>query len=263
MITKDLILLNGYKEPLKEVKKGYGYYGTVAITSDRENIQCHDCGRLFKNLSFHVCVHGMTLKEYKTKYGLSAMTSLTSENYREQQKLRLAKTLSNPKYMAKLIRNRKSHPPKGHYISLEERNKRGNCPDQLLDYIKKVSIEIGHTPSVIEFKSSKGMEKFVPAIYRTYGSWKKALELIGLESKKKQYGARIFSKEQKYSDEMILEYLYNFWKTNNSVPTGTDSKRGLIPAMSCYKRFGGIIEARRLSGIPNWQDMRGGFHLTS
>ena len=55
-----------YKQPLRPVEDGYGYYGTIATSQDRDFIQCHVCGRLFRGLGRHINMHhALTGREYK------------------------------------------------------------------------------------------------------------------------------------------------------------------------------------------------------
>lgn len=76
---------DGYKEPLKPVKNGYGYVGTVTYSKDGEYIQCHICGRACKDLKPHVYYsHKKTSPEYKTEFGLAAKNGLIAPKLREK-----------------------------------------------------------------------------------------------------------------------------------------------------------------------------------
>lgn len=80
------LLYENYKEPLKQIEKGkgYGYYGTLALTEDGEYVQCHICGNLFPNVGMHLRKHKIAARDYKEKYGLALETGLVSEPERRR-----------------------------------------------------------------------------------------------------------------------------------------------------------------------------------
>jgi len=55
----------------------YGEFGVLAYDDLADRIQCHACGRWFEKLtSFHLKRHGLTIANYKERYGLNATTAL-------------------------------------------------------------------------------------------------------------------------------------------------------------------------------------------
>lgn len=249
-----------YKEPLRAIPKGdgYGYYGAILMSKDMTKIQCHICGKLFKSLSFHLMnEHKTTAFEYKEKYGLARQTALISESLRweyKQKTLEWLKGLTQEEkdaYRAKrsqiikAVNEKRTH--KQPTIRLETKNKRGTCPDQLLDKINKVAQKLGHTPSKHEFIGECGSQRYTHLIYTTFGSWSKAVELAGLSPHEPKKGGNTVGK---YDQDTLLEYLRIFAQENNRVPTATDFRRGLLPSYETYiSRFGGIEKARQLAGV--------------
>lgn len=261
------LTLNHYKEPLKEVVKaeGTGYYGALLGTPDGNLVQCHVCGELFEHLGYHINrAHKLNANDYKEKYELAYKTALCSENYRQNQKATFMKMLNSlseeekdaykQRHRERLIKARAEGKMFAHgkSITLETKNKRGTCPDQLLDKIKEIAERIGKTPSKAEFILETGTQRYVHLIYKTYGSWSKAIEMLGMEVRKAKSNPR---SKKRYSNEELLEYLAIYAQENNKVPTHTDFKRGLLPDYSVYtRRFGSIEEARQLAGVYEFVD---------
>lgn len=257
------LTLHYYKEPLTKVKNGYGFIGCLLSTIEGDAVQCHICGELFIDLAKHVSQkHNITSVEYKDKFQLARKTALISENERmarKQRFLNYLKSLTEEEKREFKIRAReryKNNHSRSRQISLETKNKRGTCPDQLLQKIKDVAKKIGHTPSKTEFINECDSQRYVHLIYKTFGSWTKALKLIGMEPKKpintgNSDGYNQYNK--KYSDEELLEYLVIFAQENNRKPTATDFRRGLLPPYYHYtRRWGGIENARLEAGVYNF-----------
>lgn len=262
---KDTMLtLKNYKEPLLEVGPGgFGYLGAILMSLDGEKMQCHICGKLFGDVGTHSRqAHKVTVDEYKERFELARTTSLISESVRESRKNQMLLILSRMTFdQRKKIRrnsaaayrlwrfeNKEKIASIRWNISLETKNKRGTCPDQLLEKIREVQKTLGKTPSKIEFIHETGTQRFVHLIYKTFGSYKKAVQMAGLPPAVSSCGKGL--KRKKYSDDELLEYLNIYHKEEGHIPTETDCRRGLIPASGVYKRhFGSLPKARELAGI--------------
>lgn len=240
----EFLTLKHYKEPLKEVKGGFGFYGAIQVTLDGSKIQCHECGELFGNVGLHAWHrHDLTATAYKEKYQLSPSTALISEQDRLERKERALR-----QFMSMTKKEREAWSKKGRKLSmrshrkesLELKNKKGTCPDQLLGHINEAADAIGHVPSKKEFIEFWGSQRYVHLIYKTFGSYRKAVEQAKLIPRGTPY----------YSDEELLEKLRSFKEMNGIIPTGTDCKRNLLPSRKTYqRRFGGLAKARSLAGI--------------
>lgn len=254
-----------YKEPLTEIKNGFGYYGCLLSSTDGEKVQCAICGGLYGELSKHITPkHGITAREYKEKYGLAYSTALISEKIRESRKQTTLVWVEKMKrqhgadwrmYLRTMgqkgnLARRTTAQPR---LTLESKNKRGTCPDQLLDRIIKVKEEIGHTPSKDEFIAATGTQRYVHLIYKTFGSWTGAVSKAGLRPKPNMGNLteRVGNQQKPYyEDEELLEYLRIFYEQNNKIPTETDCRRGMIPPSTTYaRRFGSLVIARERAGI--------------
>lgn len=63
--------------PYTKVEGGHGCYGVVLWDRDADKIQCHVCGKWFKQLHTHArFAHKLSGREYKEEYGLSLKTPL-------------------------------------------------------------------------------------------------------------------------------------------------------------------------------------------
>ena len=241
---RDIIFLN-YKEPLKETR--HGYLGAISGTRDGALIQCHICGKFYQSLSFHIFhAHSIRAKEYKIKFQLSNKTPIVSENMRKVLKERLRKYVSSltkeqlKKRIEQITKNR--HRTGGRKNRLEHANKRGNCPDQLLDKILEVKESLGHTPTITEFMRETGGQKYTWKIQSVFGTWRKALKKLNLKPTKNPGKGH-----RQYTDEELLDYLENYWRMNGIPPTSSDSRMGYIPSMRAYRNhFGSLQQAREL-----------------
>lgn len=265
MISSDLVYLH-YKEPLKKIpkKEGVGYYGTILMSKKMDRIQCHICGELFESLGSHLNrTHGTTAKEYREKYQVARGTALISEAYRLRLKNRMLEWIKNMtpeekeeykrKVLAAVRKSNDSRPyRKKTPLRLEVKNKRGTCPDQLLDKIKRVAKELGRTPGRKEFDDYFGTHKYQTNILQTFGGWKNAVRMCGFEPYESKKGRAGYSKEH------LLALLRVFYKRKGIIPSTSDFKRGVFPDMNVYLRnFGSIKEARKLAGIPEYKRMKG------
>lgn len=246
----DFLTLKHYKEPLRPVKKGYGYYGAIAMSKEDGRIQCHFCGELFDNLALHIYkIHDITATEYKLKFSLSRSSALVSERVRmdaKEKTLEWMRRLTPEQKEAHMRRARAGRREWRKFKErLEDKNKKGTCPDQLLDTIKKCAEKLGHTPSKNEFIAHYDSQRFVHLIYKTFGSWTKAIKMARLTASEKKAG-----KKKEYSNEELLDYLSIYHQENGNIPTESDARRGLIPDVGVYKRhFGSLPKARKLAGI--------------
>lgn len=252
--TGQTLLYENYKEPLKAIEKGkgFGYYGTVAITDDKTLVQCHICGHLWPNVGAHLRKHKITATDYKKKYGLAVETALISEPVRERfQKTVVANNPvvqagKLPEWLAEYNRKVQSGEIKhmahgGTSMSLEKRNKLGLCPDQVLEKIREYADELGHAPSYDEFRAHyKG--KYYHSIIFQHGSYSAAVKKLGLKT----------AQELKSPDnETLLQSLRDFHERFARIPTKSDFERGLVgyPRQAYWRRWGSLNNARIEAGL--------------
>ena len=252
---QDELILGAYKEPLRKVENGFGYMGAISLSKDGR-IQCHICGELFDNLSFHVKTHSkITVREYKEKFGLSMSTSLVSESVRQKMKEKMFEINARHKdgFFAEMSRKgvlARKGKRTSRRESLEKKNLKGTCPDQLLEKIRECATALGYTPSYDNFFVWAGTQRFYRPIVLTFGSWSNAIKQAGLARHKHPGGKG----DLDYADDELLEYLHDFYTEHSVIPSRSDYARGLFPHYTTYvNRFGSMAEARRRAGIPDWE----------
>jgi hypothetical protein len=243
-----VLLYEDYKEPLKAVPKGqgYGYMGTIALSADRQFIQCHICGDLYAFLGGHLkAKHGTDAEAYKKEFGLSLGTALVGDKYREmrQQSVIHQKGKGLPEHLQGYNDKRKSGELKrerGSRISLEWRNKKGLCPEQVLEKILDLKEILGKVPSADEFSAHyKG--RYIASITYQHGSWVKAVKKLGLKTRD----------ELRHPDqEQLLQDLRDFKELHDRIPMTSDFNRGLLRDKNVYiRQFGTLNDARIEAGL--------------
>jgi len=250
------LTLTNYKEPLIKINKkdGFGYYGAILVSLDRTKIQCHICGELFADSGCHARQkHKIDLRDYRERFQLAYTTSLISESERMRRKQLTLDWLSSltqeqkDEYKSRALENSlKTRREMPSTLRLETRNKRGTCPNQILEKIKEVSRDLGYTPSLKEFVWATGGQRYKHLVYKVFGSWKNALKMAKVKPKDKtENGGR-----RHYENEELLEYIRIFFQENQKIPTSTDCNRGLLPSEMVFKNhFGGLPAAREMAGI--------------
>jgi len=241
------VLFYGYKEPLRKFEGGFGYSGVLRYSKDKDKVECHFCGRLFRaiNNGHLMKVHSLTAEEYKEKTGLAQTTALVGEGTR----LKLLERGHNPNYLEELKKAQerrreriaKGLPDKqsGHKLSLERKNQRGTCPDQLLAIIDRTIKSYGRVPTEEEFLSFHS-GKYMGSIRNTYGTWTNALAKLNQRPN-----------NVKYTPEYLIEEMQNFYSVHKRTPRYSDMERGLLPpAAPYYARFKHLNDARLRAGIP-------------
>ena len=172
------LTLKHYKEPMRAIpkKEGFGYYGAIMGSLDGKYLQCHICGNLYGELIAHVrMAHKVSDGEYREQFQLAGSTALCSEEQRElkkQRALEFFKTLTPEQKKEMQLKARRNFliwkkeagdnafkAMVTHPIKLETKNKRGTCPDQLLDKIRQVKEKVGHTPTLKEFIIETGGQR--------------------------------------------------------------------------------------------------------
>lgn len=255
------IVVKNYKEPLRKIPKGkgFGYYGAISNTKDGDGIQCHICGKFFMHLSGHLFhKHKINTRKYKEKFKLALSTPLTCDNYREELKLKELERIKNMTPEEKAEYKKRSilgmeAKKRTHYhsvkISLETKNKRGVCPDQLIQKIRDCSQFLQKTPSKKEFITFCGNQRYTHKIYDTFGSYTKATEIAKLQPITKRKGLPF---QRAWSEEELIEYLRIFYQQTGKSPTQTDWYSHDLPNYQTYIRvFGGIRKAREAAEIPH------------
>lgn len=253
---EDELIFYGYKNPLSKFEGGFGFKGVVRYSKDAQKMQCHFCGKLFKNVGIHAkFAHSLSSEQYKKKVGLSVGTALVGEATR----IRLIKAHDNvpcyshvgktkeqiqehmKKMSLKARKNERSGKKRTSQYSLERRNENGNCPAQLLDKIQKLAIKLGRTPYAKDYAKEYGSFQ---SIITVYGTWNEAVRLAG-------YITHTESRAVNVSRTYLLQEMIRFYKQHGRTPRTSDMKRGLLPYHQAYcKEFGTLNKARELANVP-------------
>lgn len=267
------LILGPYKEPLEPVKKGFGYMGALSFTTTGK-LQCHICGELFDHLGHHIRNHNLSAGEYRTKFQLASGSSLISEGERlrlKENHLRWWASMSPEERKERIKKWRKGAvqfekgTPRKEYgnlrkLNLEQKNKRGICPEQLMKLICDAAVKLGKTPSKAEFALFYQTERFFRPISKTFGSWNDALKkanlTVNLTSKGQTWERKV------YETDELLEYLQDYFNREKTLPSRSDFSRGFLPSYDTYlARFGSMGEARRRAGLPT-ELRKGGWYRT-
>lgn len=231
----DDLVLGHYKEPLRAVPDGYGYQGTLAYSADRSMTQCHICGMLFKNLGNHIIKnHNQTVDAYREEFGLGEHT-LAAPNSKQPAYVRWQGYTDEERRrkIAELkligIKGRQTgKQTSSKRIALIYRNKRDNCPDQLLDKILKLKNKLGRVPTKTEFYAEYD-KRFMTSIVIVHGGWTNALKKLGLERQKPGVNPD-------YSREQLVEAMIEFMELYEKKPGYKDAIEGRIPPVHAYRR---------------------------
>lgn len=236
-------VVEGYKEPLKPVEGGYGYYGVLTKSKDGRYIQSHITGKFYKRInSNHTIKAGLAnAKEYKDKFQLSQTTGLTGNEFKNMMRKRAIRYFveipveKQYEYKSKAWKSRKKFRGRR---SLEQQNRKGTCPDQMLDKIKKLKEKLGYVPTNREFETLVGGVK---TITNHFGTWNNALKLLGYPS----------NLEHGYSKEELIKRLQIFYEVHKRSPVTSDFTGGMLPDKKTYYKYWRSLNAARLqAAIP-------------
>lgn len=225
------------KKPLVKVKQGFGWYGVLAQTDNREFVQCHECGVWFRRLSAgHLeTAHNLTIEKYRKKYGLLVQTGLIADafSYKKEDSARkvMFENWKDPKFRKKMLAQLKKGWEKSAKTNIgnrhgsdkiykdEHNNKYALCEKQLgyriIEYIRKYKF--------LPTGSIKGEgDNIVHALITRYGSRNLGFRHYGLPTFHK-LGIRV---EMTAPNGKVLNYNYhrkNYdrdkvydWMRNNS-----------------------------------------------
>lgn len=223
------IMLYRLKAPF--VRSGRSILGAIEYDKVADKLKCHECGEWFKGLNGHVRhSHDMKAAEYKRIHGLRQSTALVGEYSRKASIVRMEKLRANPNILAKLISKKRRGAGGYHGISQETANTRGHCHAQVVEHLQQLAARFGRTPTSLEIKAS-GMHTGSLCWAFNIDKPAEAIALAGL--KPRSSGEKIGG--IKYSKELLIELLRDFWVMHQRVPSTSDMKRGLLPNVVVFK----------------------------
>jgi len=242
-------LLEDYKEPIRPLKNGHGFYGIVVRSKDKELVMSHEDGLFYKHLNTqHAKKFGYkNLKEYKSQYGISQTTPLCGLSIsKKNHDKAMGYFAKQGAVQLKKIREKGQQALKdrrGSRMSLEVRNKRGTCPDQLLDKILKLKEKLRYTPSANDFKSEYGAG-FLSSIENYFGTYLNAVKSASLIPNS-------IERPRGYTSQELINRLWLFLQTYGYTPLSKDFGNGILPTKQAYYRYWRTLNAARLNaGVP-------------
>ncbi len=201
-----------YKEPLMKFKDGFGFVGAVVFDTSTGDIQCHFCGRWFKELGNHIHrEHALDAKEYKRLVGLNKSTALVNEKVR-------AKMIEHGRTNKKIRSNLRPGLPHSaatkRQISQtlkenrdEMKNLHGTCPEQLIERLVQMHDKLGYTPPTKKIP-------FYEALLATYGTLAEACRVAGIPER--HPGETVFPRVKKYERAVIVKNLHEYYLKHGS-----------------------------------------------
>lgn len=235
-----------YRDKAPFTPSGKSVRGALEYDSISDLLRCHECGNWETHLASHVrYVHKMPARTYKIKHALAQKTSLINESIRRQMIASShnssAAWIEKACVAAAAAKKTRGYKRETAGMLAESQNSNRSCPPQLLQRIKELALQVGHTPTVRELREAGVGQKVVE---NRFGSIKRAMELCGLLPRKSP-------RSLKYSKRMVVKMFQNFFKRNGRAPSTSDLKRGGLPSATVlYRLFGSIDKARKAAGVP-------------
>lgn len=248
-IPKEDWILDGYKEPIRKVKNGYGYYGVVIRSKDRERVMSMKDGKFYTAINnAHVNKFGFkNVDEYKKTFGIATTTPLCGisrsrlmqeKGIKYFERVGASKLKLNRELGIKANKNRA-----GTRMPLEIRNKRGTCPDQLLDKISSLQKKLKAVPSTGDFRQEYGTH-YLGLLSYYFGSWVNAVKLAGFIPKSISY-------PQGFTTEELLERVRIFFENHGYTPLSRHFGTDVLPCARVYRKHWKTLNAVRLNaGVP-------------
>jgi len=181
---KDILPLNKGVEPFMKATGYFGYQGVLLYDTVEDKIQCHACGKWFKQITHDHLIHRDGIEgtaEYKEMFGLYKSTPLESIGSRKLRSDEAVKTWKDDDARrAKLKRINKDAQrgggrPKGTRQPAEFKNGKGICDAQLKDRAEKLQEKLGRE---LVCRDDNALSC---ALRRRYGSFEKAKKILKLK----------------------------------------------------------------------------------
>jgi ROS/MUCR transcriptional regulator protein len=197
------------KRPLMKVKDGYGFQGVLTQDDERRFVQCHICGKWAKVITHkHVFNrHGLTMDEYKEKFGLFRSKGLVSDETSANLTANVLKAkdyITMHKRFKGICGRKKSEGSK----KLAYRNRFGTCPAQLRARL----YEFINTNKELPGRSNKGKQLY-QLLARRYGGFGIALSKFGLPNFKRQGTNYVYT----FPDYTVYKYNLNIPHDRNKL----------------------------------------------
>jgi hypothetical protein len=256
IIGRDTFL---YREKGPWVRSGKSIAGALELDQEEDRVRCHECGEWFEALYVHIKSHQITAREYKIRHRLRAHSALINERIRKLHSDRAAQAfIDHPERLASRKGKGRFAAPRRPAVSLELRNKRHICPEQLLADVRKLGNWLGKTPSqsealnadVITAGAVQSICAGSAALALNVSGWNEVVRMAGFVANPKRAG-------NPFGADYLIERLRDFYVRFGRLPRTTDVFRGLLPAIRAfYREFGSWANALRAAGLPGAGEVR-------
>lgn len=234
--------MHDYAEKRPYVRSGRSLRGALELDPSQSGVKCHECGAYKTNLGGHVkSCSGLSPRDYKLKHGLRLSFGLLAPV--ERSKLATRAAHLQPYRMTGVLPT--TPGPRIHVGTYHEwRNEKGLCPAQLLEKIRKIAEDLGHTPTqreIIEFREFIGV--WPSSLARALGvsSYNEAMRVCGFEPN---------HIVRKHSKDILIELLRDARIALCRVPTAADCRPPLLPSVAVFQgHFGSWLAALDAAGF--------------
>lgn len=265
MEKRYVIILNqvcDYEQKAPFVQSGESVFGALEYDPVRGNgkagagaLRCHECGGWFQTLAHHIRKHDLSPKDYRHRHGISPRTSLSSPAYAEFHRqhsrkfsahLALRNTVqSKAAFLARMnagrarLRASRGNLSQDYYH--EDANLKGRCKEQLIARVKQIASDLGRTPTAKDFRAL-GLDN---ALTRIFGTGRvRAVQIeAGLVPTLRGGRTDNFHHEAKYTKEILVELLRDFYVANRRIPTTADLECSLLPSKRTFQKYFGSVRA--------------------
>lgn len=226
----------------------------VLIEKD-DKVLCFECGSWHTRLGHHIHSHNLTARTYKQKYGFKLSSGLCSTKVSGVLSKAATDGVENGTTIGfqpgnMFQRLRKNIP--NTTSSMQTRNKRSLCPEQIKYRMQLLAAKVGHSPSVpdaLRYDSS-----LPEAVTRFYGNWNEGKKMFGFEiyTPEKPF---LKTNEQKYKQSKpIADLVYDlrdYIQKYQTLPWVKNRRQNGFPHSkpTYLQRWGSSIKAWEHCGI--------------
>lgn len=240
-------------EPYGEAENGYGYQGVVLYDEIEDRLLSNLDGKWYKKISpAHCKKYGLsTISEYKERFGLMKKIGLVNKDLSE----RIARSTvgkvekmndGRKRWLEKIGKReyKKVLGSAGHkngQHTMQYKNGKNNCPDQLRHRFEVVSLQAGHTANYNDMMRYD--HSLASSIQREIGSLIKAQQDWGFD----------LNDRRKFEPQQMVAELRSYTMETNQEPRNLkkllDSKTFSFSRGPIYTNFGSIEKFKMMAGL--------------
>lgn len=265
-LDSDLFPLYKPEPPFMPIKNGFGYKGVILQSRTSGKIQCHICGKLFKNVARHVYhKHNVSQLEYRKFADINNGTPLVCESTsakirqvyldlpasEKQAKIKLLQENSKKVHASNNWKGIKRKGP----VSTQFKNQFGTCDLQAKHCFWQEYRTLGHIPNNKEMSG-----KLKNLVYTRFSSYEEALKTWGVSNEEiqqykhngKQKAVEVRKAHNfypKYDKDTVTREIKNFISKKHRLPTWNEAEREGLPSREVFKRLFGTNRKIELESI--------------